>query len=125
MDLDLTTQVPIEIDGSLAVTAEEFSIRSSRPMRIRKGANGILGKSKGVFTLQGSCKFVWPKDGPEFDFEELKTRETGFTQTYVMGASRFLVTGCEIDTDEVSTNAENGDVTYSYTFMATGRVQTA
>lgn len=125
MDLDITTQVPVEIDGALAVTAEEFSIRSQRPMRIRKGAQGILGKSKGVFTLQGSIKFVVPKAGTEFDFEELKTRVTGFTISYEVGALRFLVSGVEIDTDELPSNAENGDVAYSFTFMATGRIRTA
>lgn len=125
MDLDLVTQVPIELDGSLAVTAEEFSCRSQRPMRIRKGPLGVLGKAKGIFTYQGQCKFVLPKDGPEFDWEDLKARDTGFTLSYAPGVSRYLLTGVEIDTDEVTTNAENGDVTYSFTFQATGRVQTA
>lgn len=125
MDMNLATQVPVEIDGALAVTAEEFSVRSQRPLRIRKGAIGALGKAKGVFTYTGALKFVLPKLGAEFDWDALKASETGFTISYEIGAARFLVSGVEIDTDSVTTNAENGEVTYEFTWMATERIQTA
>lgn len=125
MDLDLATQVPIEIDNAQAITSEEFSVRSQRPMRIRKGALGPLGKSKGVFTYSGNVKFVVPKAGLEFDFEELKSRDTGFTLSYSVGTMRFLLTGVEIEGDELPSNAENGDVAYTFSFQATGRIKTA
>lgn len=118
-NIDLTGQVKCEINHAFAITATDVSIRVATPTNVKKGAFGVIGKSKGIKDVTGTLKFAIPKTGLEFDVDGLDN----FTLTYHLNpVQRFMVLGCDITDKSLSVNQGTGEASVDINFTGTEEV---
>jgi hypothetical protein len=115
----LVGQVPVQVNHAPVTSITNVQARRQRKNTVKQGAYGPIGTAKGQPAVTGSFDLAVFKIGEEIDIEALWNSEEGFTLTFQEGNRRYMCTGCQIDSDEISSAMEQGETNKKISFTAT------
>lgn len=118
-NIDLTGQVPVEINHAYTITLTNLSVHVSNPMNVKKGAFGVIGKSKGIPDVTATFKLAVPKTGLEIDIRTLDN----FTLTYHdTPVTKYMILGCDVSSIALSVEQGTGDAMYDVSVTGTEEI---
>lgn len=107
----LSGKIPTWLNGSPSIPVEDVNVDRNRPMKRRKGAFGIIGKSKGQLDPSIQITMPLPADKDTFlrAVHDITDDDAeSFTFEWAEGNERFIATGCDVSADKSSSN-QDGD----------------
>jgi hypothetical protein len=117
-NLDLTAQIPCEIDHSFALTCTRITRRATVPSVFKAGALGPIGIAQGIGPVSVTLTFAIPKGGMEFSIDDIKKKGKGVTITFTYaGTEKRLAVGCKLTDDDMNNDPAAGNAEWSWTFM--------
>lgn len=117
----LVGQVPVQLNFVPVTTITNVTSKRNRTNQVKKGAYGAIGTAKGVPGVSGTFELALPQAGLEFDLELLWDSPQGFTLTYQVGVKRYMLLGCQVESDDLANTPESGDAKITVSFTATDR----
>jgi len=122
--LDLVGSIQCEIDHVYAITCTKLTVKGTRPVTVKYGAQGAIGSARGQEKVTISITLAVPKTGLEFDLLGTMERPGGFTFSFPVGAERHSVYGCLRTDRSLSNTMEAGDTEFSLDATGTDWVRT-
>lgn len=107
------------LNGAPGIMVEDVKVDRTRPMKRRKGAFGIIGKSKGQIDPSIQITMPLPSDRDDFlrTIHDITDDDAEpFTFEWEEGGERFIATGCDVSSDSSSSN-QDGDAARQITIM--------
>ncbi len=124
--MSLAGRVPILINHTPAITAEDVSVAINQNQLVRGGGYGNYGTASGLMKYKIQIKFGIPSDQAEFevlmDREKGAPGEPGPDITYVKGGQTYTLIDCRVTTD-TTTSDQNGKAEQTLDLVCLERIR--